>query len=304
VEEPSHDAATEAFEDHRSLLFSVAYRLMGTVADAEDIVQDAWLRWSAGDRSAVEDPKAYLVRVVTNTAIDRLRSARVRRESYVGPWLPEPVLTSPDVAEDVELAESVSLAMLVVLETLSPLERAVFVLREVFGFSHAEVAESLDRSEASVRQVAHRARQHVAERRSRFSTDRAEQRRVTEEFMSAAVGGDLDRLLATLAPDVVLISDGGGKRTAARRPLEGAAQVARFFIGVAQRPYDGVAAEDITMEMVDLNGVPGVVFRGGGTVLSAFAADITDGRVRTIHLVANPDKLQTVTDRRHVPLGR
>src|SRR4051812_18005741 len=148
---------TEVFEAHRGLLFSVAYRMLGTVADAEDIVQDAWLRWSGADRAKVEDPAAYLVRVVTNTAIDRLRSARVRRESYVGPWLPEPVLTTPDVAEDVELADSVSLAMLVVLETLSPLERAVFVLREVFGFSHAELAATLGRSEESVRQVAHRA---------------------------------------------------------------------------------------------------------------------------------------------------
>src|SRR4051812_42909924 len=212
MDELSQDAGAKAFEDHRSLLFSVAYRMMGTAADAEDIVQDAWLRWSAGDRSAVEDPRAYLVRVVTNTVIDRLRSARVQRESYVGPWLPEPVLTSPDVAEDVELAESVSLAMLVVLETLSPLERAVFVLREVFGFSYAEIATTLERSEVSVRQVAPRARQHVAERRPRFSPGRGEQRRVTEEFLAATLGGDLERLLAVLAPDVVLVSDGGGKR--------------------------------------------------------------------------------------------
>jgi len=302
--ESAEDTGAETFEDCRGLLFSVAYRMVGAVADAEDIVQDAWLRWSGVDRRAVEDPKAYLVRIVTNTAIDRLRSARVRRETYVGPWLPEPVLTSPDVAEDVELAESVSLAMLVVLETLSPLERAVFVLREVFGFSHAEVAETLDRSEASVRQVAHRARQHVAERRSRFSSDRAEQRRVTEEFLSATVGGDLDRLLAVLAPDVVLVSDGGGKRTAARRPLEGAAEVARFLIGIGGRPYDGVAAEDMTMEIVDVNGVPGVVIRGGGKVLSAMAAEIADGRVQAVHLVANPDKLHTVAERRHVPLER
>jgi RNA polymerase sigma-70 factor (ECF subfamily) len=304
VDERGQDTGTEAFEDCRSLLFSVAYRMLGTVADAEDIVQDAWLRWSGVDHSTVDDPKAYLVRIVTNTAIDRLRSARVRRESYVGPWLPEPVLTSPDVAEDVELAESVSLAMLVVLETLSPLERAVFVLREVFGFSHAEVADTLDRSEASVRQVAHRARQHVGERRSRFSPDRAEQRRVTEEFLSAAVGGDLERLLAVLAPDVVLVSDGGGKRTAARRPLKGADQVARFLVGIGGRPYDGVAVEDMTIEMVDVNGVPGVVIHGGGMVLTAMAAEIADGRVQALHLVANPDKLHTVAAGRHVPFSR
>ncbi|MDN3352709.1 RNA polymerase sigma-70 factor [Actinomadura sp. DC4] len=304
MDEPNDDTGTKTFEDCRGLLFSVAYRMLGTVADAEDVVQDTWLRWSGADRAMVKDPKAYLVRIVTNTAIDRLRSAQVRRESYVGPWLPEPVLTAPDVAEDVELTESVSLAMLVVLETLSPLERAVFVLREVFDFSHAEIATTLDRSEASVRQVAHRARQHVAERRSRFTAGRAEQRRVTEELLSAMVGGDLDRLLAVLAPDVVLVSDGGGKRTAARRPIVGATQVGRFMAGIAQRPYDGVEQEDMTVEFVDVNGVPGVVIRGGGTVLSAMAAEVSEGRIHAIHLIANPDKLQTVAERREVPLER
>jgi RNA polymerase sigma-70 factor (TIGR02957 family) len=307
--EPSQEtsvqyADTEAFESCRDLLLSVAYRMLGTVADAEDIVQDAWLRWSGADRTKLTDPKAYLVRVVTNTAIDRLRSAQVRREHYVGPWLPEPVLTAPDVAEDIELAESVSLAMLVVLETLSPLERAVFVLREVFGFSHAEIAGTLERTEDSVRQVAHRARRHVADRRTRFSADRAEQRRVTEEFLSAAVGGNLESLLAVLAPDVVLVSDGGGKRTAARRPLEGASAVARFLIGITHHPYDGVSATDMTVEVADVNGVPGVVIRGGGKVLTAMAAGIVDGRVQALHLIANPDKLRSVSERRRVPLVR
>ena len=302
--EQDGDADAKAFEDHRGLLFSVAYRMLGTVADAEDIVQDAWLRWSGGDRSDVEDPKAYLVRIVTNTAIDRLRTAQARRESYVGPWLPEPVLTSPDVAEDAELAESVSLAMLVVLETLSPLERGVFVLREVFRFSHAEIAASLDRSEASVRQVARRARQHVTERRSRFSPDRTEQRRVTEEFLSATVTGDFERLLAVLAPDVVLVSDGGGKRRAARRPLVGADKVARFLVGIGRRTYDGVAITDMTVEVTDVNGVPGAVIRGGGMVLTAMAAEVADGLVQTLHLVANPDKLHAVAERRALPLIR
>jgi RNA polymerase sigma-70 factor (TIGR02957 family) len=299
-----HADAAEAFEEHRGLLFSVAYRMLGTVADAEDVVQDAWLRWSAADRTRVAEPRAYLVRVVTNTAIDRLRSARSRRESYVGPWLPEPVLTSPDVADDVELAESVSLAVLVVLETLSPLERAVFVLREVFGFGHAEIATALDRSEASVRQVALRARRHVAERRPRYPADRAEQRRVTEEFMSAALGGDIERLLGVLAPDVVLVTDGGGKRLAARRPVVGADRVARFLLGIAHRPYDGVPAEEMEIELTDVNGVPGVVLRGRGTVLSALAAEIENGRIRAMHLIANPDKLESITDRRTVTLTR
>jgi RNA polymerase sigma-70 factor (TIGR02957 family) len=304
VADGSGDRRVEEFEACRGLLFSVAYRMTGTVADAEDLVQDAWLRWSAAARDSVEEPRAYLVRVVTNAAIDRLRSARARHESYVGPWLPEPVLTSPDVAENVELAESVSLAVLVVLETLSPLERAVFVLREVFGYAHAEIADMLDRSEDGVRQVAHRARRHVAERRSRFSADRAERRRVTEEFLSAALGGDLDRLLAVLAPDVVLVTDGGGKRTAARRPIEGAAPVARFLVGIGGRPYDGVAVEEMTVELADLNGMPGVVIRGGGQALSALVAEVADGRIQAVHLVANPDKLGTVTERRLVPLGR
>ncbi|GLY84704.1 RNA polymerase sigma-70 factor [Actinoallomurus iriomotensis] len=293
---------TEAFETYRGLLFSVAYRMLGSVADAEDIVQDAWLRWSGADRTGVEDPRAYLVRTVTNTAIDRLRTVRSRRESYVGPWLPEPVLTSPDVADDVELADSVSLAMLVVLETLSPLERAVFVLREVFGFSHAEIADALDRSEASVRQVAVRARRHVTERRTRFTADRVEQRRVTEEFLSATLGGDIERLLSVLAPDVVLVPDGGGKRLAPRRPLTGA-EVARFLIGIGQRPYDGVAPEDMTVEITDVNGAPGVVIRGGDTVLSAMTAEIADGRVHTLHLVANPDKLESIVEHRVLSFG-
>jgi RNA polymerase sigma-70 factor (TIGR02957 family) len=294
---------SEAFEEHRGLLFSVAYRMLGTVADAEDVVQDAWLRWSAGDRESVEDPKAYLVRVVTNTAIDRLRSARTRRESYVGAWLPEPLLTTPDVAEDVELAESVSLAVLVVLETLSPLERAVFVLREVFGFSHAEVAATLDRTEASVRQVAHRARRHVDEGRPRFTADRAEQRRVTEEFLSATLGGDIDRLLEVLAPDVVLVSDGGGKRQANLKPVEGALRVARFVASMRRRPYDGVEIGDMKIEIADVNGVPGIIVRGAGEVLTTISATISDGRIHALHLVANPDKLHNVTEGRPISLA-
>ncbi|MFB9832042.1 RNA polymerase sigma-70 factor [Actinoallomurus acaciae] len=293
----------EAFETYRGLLFSVAYRMLGSVADAEDVVQEAWLRWSGADRTAVREPRAYLVRTVTNTAIDRLRSERSRRESYVGPWLPEPVLTSPDVADDVELADSVSLALLVVLETLSPVERAVFVLREVFEFSHAEIAATLDRSEASVRQVAVRARRHVTERRPRFAADRAEQRRVTEEFLSAALGGDIDRLLTVLAPDVVLVPDGGGKRFAPHRPLEGAEVVARFLIGLGQHPYDGVAPEDMTTEVTYVNGAPGVVFRGGGMVLGTMAPEIVDGRVHALHLIANPDKLESIAERRVLALG-
>jgi RNA polymerase sigma-70 factor (TIGR02957 family) len=283
------------FEEHRDLLFSVAYRMLGSAADAEDIVQDAWLRWSAADHAKVADPKAYLIRIVTNTAIDRLRSARARRESYVGPWLPEPILTSPDVAEDVELAESVSLAMLVVLETLSPLERAVFVLREVFEMSHAEIASALDRTEASVRQTAVRARRRVAERRPRYAADRGEQRRVTEEFLAATVGGDMERLMAVLAPGVVLVSDGGGKRRAALRPIEGAEKVARWLAAVARAPYDGVAVAEMDLCPAEINGAPGAVIYGRGDVLTVLAPEVSDGRVTAIRVVANPDKLCAVT---------
>jgi RNA polymerase sigma-70 factor (TIGR02957 family) len=280
------------FEQHRGLIFAVAYRMLGSVADAEDVVQDAWLRWSAGDRTEVADPKAYLVRIATNTAIDRLRSDRAKRESYIGPWLPEPLQTTQDAADLVELTESVSMAMLVVLETLTPLERAVFVLREVFGFAHSEIAGILDRSEASVRQVSHRAREHVATRRPRFDTDRAEQRRVAEEFISAAAGGDLDRLLAVLAPDVTLISDGGGKRQAALRPLYGESSVARWLAAIATRTYEGVDRADMEIRPAELNGAPGWIIYGGGMVLSTLSIDIVDGLVHTIHVVANPDKLE------------
>jgi RNA polymerase sigma-70 factor (TIGR02957 family) len=305
MSEASGEYGTEAaavFEDHRPLLFSVAYRMLGAVADAEDIVQDAWLRWSSAGRSDVTNAKAYLVRIVTNTAIDRLRSAQARRESYVGPWLPEPILTSPDVADDVELAESVSLAMLVVLETLSPLERAVFVLREAFGFTHAEIADTLERSETAVRQVARRARAHVAERRPRYTPDPAERRKVTSEFLAATLGGDLDRLIAVLAPDVVLVTDGGGKRQAARRPIEGVDKVARFLVAIADRPYGGVPIEKLRISPADVNGVPGAIIRGPDEVLAVVALRVDAGRVQAVHLVANPDKLRHVEQDREIPL--
>jgi RNA polymerase sigma-70 factor (ECF subfamily) len=297
-----HDVTT-VFEEHRNLLFSVAYRMLGTVADAEDVVQDAWLKWSAADRSDVADPKAYLIRIATNLALDRLRSARAQRETYVGPWLPEPVLTTPDVAEDVELAESVSLAMLVVLETLTPLERAVFVLREVFGFPHGEIAKALGRSEASVRQLGHRAREHVQARRPRFETGMEERRRVTERFFAAALGGDLNELMAVLAPDVTLWTDGGGKVRAALRTITGSDKVARWLVAVVDRPYAGVEPADITVEMAKVNGVPGAVINGPAGPLAIFTVDIADdGRVGTIQLVANPDKLRTVAQGREFPL--
>jgi RNA polymerase sigma-70 factor (ECF subfamily) len=292
----------DVFGEYRNLLFSVAYRVLGSAADAEDAVQDAWMKWSAADRSQVADPKAYLVRIVSNLAMDRLRSAQARRETYVGPWLPEPILT--DSAGDVEAAESVSMALLVVLETLSPLERAVFVLKEAFGFSYAEIADAVERSEDTVRQAAHRARGHVQARRPRFHADQARRREVTDRFFAAATGGDINTLMQLLAPDVTLWTDGGGKVRQAMRPVIGAERVAAWFAGIATRPYQGIELTDMTVETVELNGGPGIVFTGAGRVIATLALDLDeDGRVATIHNVANPDKLHAVAARTVRPLG-
>jgi len=279
------------FEEYRNLLFSVAYRVLGSAADAEDAVQDAWVRWSSADRSQVADPKAYLVRIVTNVAMDRLRSAARQRECYVGPWLPEPIITDDSVDTD-----SVSMALLVVLESLTPLERAVFVLKEAFGFSYAEIAAAVERSDDTVRQAAHRAREHVQARRPRFHTGRARQREVTERFFTAAGGGDINTLMQLLAPDVTLWTDGGGKVRQATRPVTGAERVAKWFAGVATRSYEGVAPEEWRAEVVDLNGAPGIVFSGGGRVIATLTLDLDEqGLIVGIHNVANPDKLGAVT---------
>lgn len=293
----SADLGQQVFHQHRNLLFSVAYRLLGTAADAEDAVQDAWIKWSSADRSQVADPKAYLTRIVSNLALERLRSTRHKRETYVGPWLPEPILTSRDTAEAVADAESVSMAMLVVLETLSPLERAVFVLKEVFGFSHAEIAEAVERSEAAVRQAAHRAREHVRARRPRFTTDRSRQREVTERFFAAATGGDVNALMELLSPDVTLWTDGGGKVRQALRPVVGAPTVAAWFAAIGTVTYQGIEPADMNAELVEINGGPGVLFSGSGRVIATVTFDFgADGRIASIHNVANPDKLQAIAD--------
>ncbi|MFD0663592.1 RNA polymerase sigma-70 factor [Thermocatellispora tengchongensis] len=278
--------ATRIFDEHRGRLHAIAYRMLGRVGDAEDVVQDAWLRWSGTDATAVADPEAYLVRVVTRLAIDRLRSAQARRERYVGPWLPEPMVTGPDVAEEVARADTVSTAMLVLLESLSPLERAVFVLREAFGYAYAEIAEMVDRSEASVRQTARRAREHVEHRRVRYDTDRATRDEVTRRFLAAAAGGDLAGLMAVLAPDVTLVSDGGGKAPAPRKAIVGLEPVAWALVTFAGR----MPAEPRT-EIVELNGGPGIVVYSGTTPAVALTLHLVDGAVHTIHLISNPDKL-------------
>jgi RNA polymerase sigma-70 factor (ECF subfamily) len=293
----------EAFEANRELLFAVAYRMLGTVADAEDAVQDAWLRWSAAPRPDVTQPRAYLVKTVTHLALNRLRSARARREAYVGPWLPEPLLTAtPDAAGRAELAESVSLAMLVVLESLTPEERAVFVLHEVFGFPHAEIAAAIGRSDASVRQLMHRAREHVQARRPRFDVDASQQRAVTERFLAAAAGGDIDQLMMVLAPDVTLISDGGGKAKAPLRPMVGAAKVARFLAAVSAQPYMGIEKSDMTVELAEINGGLGTLITVAGKPITAVTTVVAGGRITEIELVANPDKLRGITAGRTLPL--
>ncbi|MEU2677184.1 RNA polymerase sigma-70 factor [Streptomyces sp. NPDC007107] len=298
------DPGQEAFDRYRNLLFSVAYRILGTAADAEDTVQDAWIKWSAADRTQVADPKAYLARIVSNLAMDRLRSTRHKREVYVGPWLPEPILTSADTADTVMDAESVSMAMLVVLETLSPLERAVFVLKEVFDFSHAEIAEAVERSEAAVRQAAHRAREHVRARRPRFAADRSQQRDATERFFTAATGGDMNSLLELLSPDVTLWTDGGGKVRQALRPVVGASTVAAWFAAIGTVTYQGIEPADMKAELVEINGGPGLVFSGPGRVIATVTFDFdASGRISTIHNVANPDKLGAVGTGAPYPLG-
>ena len=281
--------ATRVFDEHRDLLVGVAYRVLGSVTDAEDVVQEAWLRWSKVDLAEVDNPRAFLVRVTTRLAIDRLRRAKARRESYVGPWLPEPLLTGYDDSEQIELAESVSMAMLVVLETLSPLERAVFVLREAFAMPYAEIGEVIGRKEETVRQLARRARDHVRERSVRFEADQETRRRVTERFLEAAVGGDVEALMEVLAPGVTLVADGGGRARAPRRPVYGADNVARFLTVVATRP-----GEDVQARIAQVNGGPGIVVTSEGETVAVLVLDVSGGVVRTVHLVANPEKLAGV----------
>jgi RNA polymerase sigma-70 factor, ECF subfamily len=258
------------------------------------VVQEAWLRWSAADRSEVREPRAYLVRVTTRLAIDRLRQVKARGETYVGPWLPEPYVTDfgdtvPDTAEQAVLADSVSLAVLVVMESLSPLERAVFVLREAFGYPYADIAAMLDRGEPAVRQLAGRARRHVEERRPRYDVDPVRRRDLTERFLAAAGGGDLQELLSLLAPDVRLVGDSGGKSKAPLRVLESADHVGRFLVGVAEK-----GVPDITWRFLELNGGPAVLILSGGKPDSVFQLDVLDGRIQSVYVIRNPDKLRSL----------
>ncbi|MGW2148635.1 RNA polymerase sigma-70 factor [Nonomuraea bangladeshensis] len=290
------DAATEAFVTHRNLLFTVAYELLGSAADAEDVLQETWMRWAGVDLGTVRDRRAYLVRIATRQALGRLRTLGRRRESYVGPWLPEPLLTSPDVAEDVELADSVSTAMLLVLETLQPAERAVFVLREVFAVDYDEIAETVGKTPAAVRQIAHRARAHVAARRPRGSASPAEIRNALAAFQGAVETGDLRGLLGILAPDVVMLGDGGGVAKAALTPLVGPDQVAAL---VARLRTPGAPA---VLEQAQINGHPALIFRIDGAISTVLTVRIDDGLITGLYAVRNPEKLSHVE--RETPVSR
>lgn len=276
------------FAEHRSVLVGAAYRVVGSVSDAEDVVQEAWLRWTGVDHDEVRDTRAYLIRITTRLALNRLREQKARREQYVGPWLPEPLATDDDPEAAVELADSVSMAMLVVLETLSPLERATFVLREVFDLPYDEIADTLGRSEPAVRQLAHRAREHVHARQPRHHVDKARHDEVTMRFMQAAGSGDFDQVVALLAPDAVLISDGGGKKKAALRPIHGADKIARWlFAVIAENP-------GFEIRMGTLNGeIAYIAYDGDAPDTVAFLKS-DDGLISELYLIRNPDKLEHI----------
>ncbi|WP_330348994.1 RNA polymerase sigma-70 factor [Streptomyces sp. NBC_00582] len=289
MDDHTADPATEAFVAHRNLLFTVAYEMLGSAADAEDVLQETWLRWVDTDLAEVRDPRAYLVRITTRQALNRLRTLTRRKEAYVGPWLPEPLLTTPDVAQDVELAESVSMALMLVLETLSPTERAVFVLREVFDVGYDEIAAAVDKSPAAVRQIAHRARRHVDARRPREVVSESRTRAALESFRRALATGDLQGFLDVLAPDVVLMSDGGGLRQAAPRPISGADKVARFIVGGSRRHR-----ATLTSEFTMVNGGPALVLRVDGEIDGVVAIRFEDDRITGLYYVRNPEKLTRV----------
>ncbi|MER5804502.1 RNA polymerase sigma-70 factor [Streptomyces mirabilis] len=283
------DTATETFLAHRNLLFTVAYEMLGSAADAEDVLQETWLRWVKVDLGQVRDPRAYLVRITTRQSLNRLRTMSRRKEVYVGPWLPEPLLTAPDVAEDVELAESVSMAMMLVLETLSPTERAVFVLREVFDVDYDEIAAAVDKTPAAVRQIAHRARRHVDARRPREVVPSGRIRAALESFQLAFEARDLQGLMDVLAPEVVLVSDGGGLKQAALRPISGAEKVVRFIVGGT-----GKAEGTLTSDPTVVNGNPALVLRLDGEVDGIMAIRVEDARITGLYYVRNPEKLTRV----------
>ncbi len=284
-------ARIEVFERHRSLLFSIAYRMLGSVADAEDIVQEAYLRWREVPETEVRSPKSYLSAVVTRLSIDRLRSAQARREEYVGPWLPEPLLSEggEDGGDPTELDEFLSMAFLVLLESLNPVERAVFLLREVFDYDYEEISRIVGKSEDNCRQIARRARQSVVARRPRFERSPEQEERLTRQFVEACTSGDMESLVSLLSSDVTLWSDGGGKVAAAPYPIYGPERVARFLVGVLRTVPPGFFARPAWV-----NGGPGVVGYVDGRPTAVVALDVAKGRLRGVRIVVNPEKLRVI----------
>ena len=283
-------SSVEVFENERSYLFSVAYRMLGSVVDAEDCLQDAFLRWQKADTEQVSSPRSFLVTVVTRLCIDRLRAQQSSREQYIGPWLPEPVLTdSSTIGDQDELSESLSIAFLVLLESLSPVERAVYLMREIFRYDYAQIGDVIEKSEANARQIFRRAKQHLASRQARFTVEPTTHQQVFDEFMSACQTGDLQTLITLLADDVVLYSDGGGKVAAARRPIEGADSVSRLLLGVLKK-----APLELEFKVASVNGRPGVIAGIADWTESVMTADVVDGKVQNLYVIRNPDKLANV----------
>jgi len=297
---PAEGEHAERFTLLRPLLFTIAYEILGSATESDDVLQDSYLRWAAVDLSTVRDTKSYLAQLVTRQALNALRADARRREEYVGPWLPEPLLLDDqDPSADVVLAESVSMAMLVLLETLSPDERAVFVLREVFGFDYGEIAEAVGKPSPTVRQVAHRAREHVRARRKRFdAVDPQRNAEITAQFLATAAGGDVEALMAMLAPDATWVADGGGKVTAARKPVIGAARVARAIVGLMRK-----AGAEVRVDMVTCNSAPAVLMYRGEHLEMVVTLDIADDKIANFYVMRNPDKLTALATAREISRG-
>jgi RNA polymerase sigma-70 factor (ECF subfamily) len=291
VSDSRPDRATEAFVAHRNLLFTVAYEMLSSAADAEDVLQETWLKWASVDLDEVRDQRAYLVRITTRQALTRIRTLGRRKEAYFGQWLPEPLLTTPDIAEDIELADSVSMAMLLVLETLLPTERAVFVLRDVFDLDYDEIAEAVDKTPAAVRQIAHRARAHVAARRPRAGVPAADSRAARDAFQRAIETGELQSLLDILAPDVVILADGGGVKQAVPKPVTGSDKVARLLTAGLN-----ASGAQMSVEPAQINGSPALIVSLDGELDGVLALHTVNGLITSLYYVRNPAKLSRLTE--------
>lgn len=294
----SQDQHAEKFNEYRPFLFSIAYRMLGSVMDADDIVQEAFLRWLRASPDEVQSPRAYLASVVTRLCIDQERSARAQHEVYVGPWLPEPLLSerSPDVADQAILAESLSTAFLLLLQNLTPVERAVFLLREVFNYEYPEIARIVDKSEANCRQMVRRSHQHLAKRRPRFEVSPIQHEQMLDRFVQACSMGDMNGLLNLLAEDIVLYTDGGGKVHAALHPIYGPDRVARFMFGIIRKTFNTLeeAYKVLSFRLETINGVRGLVFFLHGQPYATFTLDLEGERIKNIYFLVNPDKLQSI----------